>query len=193
MPPDVSIIIPICNRGELVRYTLESVRRASLNLAVQLIVVDDGSEPPAAESLARFEFQPEKIIRQHNRGLLFARLAGLDAADGRYVLFLDSDDLISREKLRLQITVMDATNTDVSYTDTARCSLQGNYDDLTFVEDSPYAQAADAAEFYISIQPAPHSPIFRTDYLRRVVAEALFPPSPLYNCVAEIWFYYNAA
>jgi hypothetical protein len=35
--------------------------------------------------------------------------------------------------------------------------------------------------------------MFRTDFLRDVVQRAYFPPSPLYNCVAEIWFYHNAA
>jgi glycosyltransferase involved in cell wall biosynthesis len=53
MPPDISVIIPVFNRGILIRYTLESVRRASAGLAVEFIVVDDGSEPPAAESIAR--------------------------------------------------------------------------------------------------------------------------------------------
>ncbi|MGA2271724.1 MAG: glycosyltransferase [Opitutaceae bacterium] len=191
--PDISIVIPVYNRGELIRYTLESVRRASAGLTAETIVVDDGSEPPAAESIARLGFAPEKILRQSNQGLLFARLAGLAAATGRHVLFLDSDDLISREKLRLQVAAMEAVQADVSYTDTARCLLQGDYDALSITLDTPCPDTHDSAEFFISVQPAPHSPVFRTDYLRRTVAEAFFPPSPLYNPVAEIWFYHNAA
>jgi hypothetical protein len=193
MPPDISIIIPVHNRGDLVRYTLESVRRAAEGLSVEVIVVDDGSEPPAAELIARLGYAPEKILRQSNQGLLFARLAGLAAATGRHVLFLDSDDLISREKLRLQIAAMETAQADVSYTDTARCLLQGDYDALSISLDTPCPDTQDSAEFFISVQPAPHSPIFRADYLRRIVAEASFPPSPLYNPVAEIWFYHNAA
>jgi hypothetical protein len=117
----------------------------------------------------------------------------LAAATGRHVLFLDSDDLISREKLRRQITAMEAAQADVSYTDTAQCLLQGDYDALSITSDAPCLDTRDSAEFFICVQPAPHSPIFRTDYLRRIVAEAFFPPSPLYNSVAEIWFYHNAA
>jgi hypothetical protein len=109
------------------------------------------------------------------------------------VLFLDSDDLVSRDKLRLQVAAMDTTRADVSYTDTARCVIEGAYDSLELSADQPCANSADAAEFYITVQPAPHSPIFRTDYLRQIVAEAFFPPSSLYNSVAEIWFYHNAA
>jgi hypothetical protein len=192
-PPDISVVIPVYNRGEVIRYCLESVRHAAAGLAVEVIVVDDGSEPPAAESIDQLGFHPEKIIRQANRGLLFARLAGLDAAMGRYVLFLDSDDLISRDKLRRQIAAMDAAQADVSYTDTARCTLQGDYDALTINLDPPCLETRDSVEFFITVQPAPHSAVFRTDYLRRIVAGAFFPPSPLYNPVAEIWFYHNAA
>jgi Glycosyl transferase family 2 len=191
--PDITVIIPVYNRGEIIRYTLESVRRATAGLSVEVIVVDDGSEPPATESITQLGFRPERILRQANQGLLFARLAGLDAATGRYVLFLDSDDLISREKLRLQVVAMDAAKADVSYTDTARCLLQGDYDSLSISLDAPCLETADSTAFFITVQPAPHSPVFRTDYLRRTVAQALFPPSPLYNPVAEIWFYHNAA
>lgn len=193
MPPDLSVIIPVYNRGELVRYTLESVARAARGLTVEVVVVDDGSAPPAAEAIARLGYQPARIIRQDNRGLLFARLAGLDAAQGRHVLFLDSDDLVSAGKLRLQVGTMDSQGADLSYTDAARCVLDGDFERLTIVPETPYPATADPAEFFIAIQPAPHSPVFRTDYLRSVVANPLFPPSPLYNGVAEIWFYHNAA
>ena len=186
-------MIPVYNRGELIRYALESVRRASAGVLAEVIVVDDGSEPPAADAIARLGFRPERILHQTNRGLLFARLAGLEAAGGRYVLFLDSDDLVSADKLRAQMAVMAQMDADVSYTDTARCTLSGAYDDLRVVADAPVPATSDAAEFHLLVQPAPHSPVFRTAYLRRIVAEAFFPPSSLYNPVAEIWFYHNAA
>ena len=191
--PDVSVVIPVYNQGEAIRYCLESARRAADGLAAEVIVVDDGSEPPAAGTIGRLGYHPERIIRQANHGLLHARLAGLDAAVGRYVLFLDSDDLVTRDKLRLQLSAMDAAQADVSYTDTGRCALAGEYDALAIARDAPAPATRDAADFFITLQPAPHSPMFRTDYLRRIVADALFPPSSLYNPVAEIWFYHNAA
>jgi hypothetical protein len=190
---DISVIIPVYNRGELVRYTLESVRRASDGLSVETIIVDDGSEPPAMDSIARLGFSPHLSVRQENRGLLHARLSGLERATGRYVLFLDSDDLVGPDKLRLQLAAMDAAGADVSYTDSARCLLEGGFDALAITADPPCLSTRDPAEFFITVQPPPHSPVFRTDYLRRIVAGAFFPPSPLYGCVAEIWFYHNAA
>lgn len=191
--PDLTVVIPVFNRGELIRYTLESVRRASRGLAVQTLVVDDGSTPPAAESIQALGFTEVETVRQENRGLLFARLAGLPAARGRHVLFLDSDDLVGPEKLRLQVAALDATGADVSYTDSARTVITGEYDRLEILPDAPLENTRDGPTFFIRVQPAPHSPIFRAEFLRRVVAEACFPPSHLYNPVAEIWFYHNAA
>lgn len=193
MIPDLSIVIPVYNRGDVIRYTLESVQRASAGLNVETIVVDDGSTPPAADTLDQIGFSPTLLIRQVNQGLLFARLAGLARATGRYVLFLDSDDLVSPEKFRLQLAAMEAARAEISYTDTARCEISGRYDALQIAPDAPARDTTDVAEFCIVVQPAPHSPIFRADWLRRGVDTAFFPPSPLYNSVAEIWFYHNAA
>jgi hypothetical protein len=193
LPPDLSVIIPIYNRGEFVRYTLESIRRASAGLSVETIIIDDGSAPPVADSLARLGFTPTVLVRQENRGLLFARLLGLARATGRYVIFLDSDDLVSPEKFRLQLAAMQAADADVSYSDSAHGEIFGDYDTIRTTPDAPMLDTTDATEFCLVVQPPPHSPIFRTKWLRPAVERPLFPPSPLYNSVAEVWFYHNVA
>lgn len=193
MTPDLSVVIPVFNRGGLVRHTLASVRAAAAGLRVETVLVDDGSATPLADALARLALPVDRLIRQDNQGLLFARLAGLAAATGRHVLFLDSDDLVSADKLRAHVAALDA-GADVAYTDTARQTL----DDATGPvgppqPDAPLRATTDAAEFFLTVQPAPHAPAFRADYLRSRVADAPFPPSPLYNPVAEIWFYHICA
>jgi hypothetical protein len=158
-----------------------------------VVIVDDGSTEPAEVGIHRAGYKPERIIRQQNQGLLFARLAGLRAATGKHVLFLDSDDLVSAEKLHLQVAALEESGADVSYTDTARTTLDRELDALVIEPDAPAETTTDGATFFIRVQPAPHSPVFRADFLRKVVAEACFPPDLLYNPVAEIWFYHNAA
>ena len=192
--PDLSVIIPVYNRGTLIRHTLASVRLASTNLTVEIIVVDDGSTPPLEEVLPATGHTVEQLIRQPNQGLLFARLTGLAAATGRYVLFLDSDDLVSADKLSNHVAAMDAAQADISYSDSARQALDDTHGPVgSPTPDAPLQTTADSATFLISVQPAPHSPVFATDYLRIRVAAAPFPPSPLYNPVAEIWFYHICA
>ncbi|MCU0791551.1 MAG: glycosyltransferase family 2 protein [Opitutaceae bacterium] len=191
--PDLSVVIPVYNRGALVRHTLASVRAASDGLRVETVAVDDGSTVPLSEDLARMGIAVDRLVRQENCGLLFARLAGLEAAGGRHVLFLDSDDLVSAEKLRAHVAALDA-GADVSYTDHAGQALAdetgpvGPHDPREILPD-----AASVAHFFLTIQPPPHSPAFRADYLRARIAAAPFPPSALYNPVAEIWFYHVCA
>lgn len=191
--PDLSIIIPVFNRGALVRHTLASIRAASAGIDVEVVAVDDGSAVPLAADLDRLGLHVSRLIRQENRGLLFARLAGLAAATGRHVLFLDSDDLVSAEKLRGHVNALDA-GADVAYTDDAGQVLDDERGPLgPPVGPSNLPLETSAAEFFITHQPAPHSPAFRASYLRGRVAVAPFPPSPLYNPVAEIWFYHVCA
>lgn len=191
--PDLSVIIPVYNRGAMIRYTLESVDRAARGLDVETIVVDDGSTEPTETVLRQLGWKPSRLIRQENQGLLFARLTGLRQATGRNVLFLDSDDLVTADKFRSHLEAMDREGAAVSYSDTAHCVLEGDYDQLQPVPGEPAVLTTTSAPFFIQVQPAPHSPIFRREFIQQVVDEAYFPPSPLYNPVAEIWFYHNAA
>jgi hypothetical protein len=189
MRPDLSVIIPVYNRGALARFTLDSVRRATRDLQVETIVIDDGSSIPLASALASLDVGPITIHRQENRGLLFARLAGFEHATGEYVLFLDSDDLVHPDKFSRQLAVMRSENADVSYSDEAAVPLTDGWESAPLGPVTAKGATRDPVEFFIRVQPAPHNPIFRTDYLRPLVQAAWMPPSPLFNPVAEIWFY----
>lgn len=194
MTPDLTVVIPYYNRADTVPLVLESVARARGGLQVEVVLVDDGSALPAAMALRDVPHPPDVIIRQENRGLLFARLRGLEAARGRYVLFLDSDDLVGAEKFTAQLAAMDAAGAQVSYSDTGTVELRTPYD--TIVADPGVSVAedtTDSAVFFIRVQPPPHSPIFATAWLQRITAAPLFPPHAAYNPVAEIWFYHVAA
>jgi glycosyltransferase involved in cell wall biosynthesis len=191
---ELSIVIPYFNRADTVPLTLESVERARADFRIETILVDDGSPVPASEALREHSRQPDRIIRQENQGLLFARLTGLKAAKGEFVLFLDSDDLIGPEKLTKQIAAMRQAGAGVSYSDTCVARLGSSYE-TTIIESAvdTVEDTTDAATFFIRVQPAPHSPIFNTAWLRARVEAPLFPPATAYNPVAEIWFYHVAA
>lgn len=191
--PDLSVVIPFYNRAATVQFTLASIARGRRDLLLETILVDDGSAPPASDQLRAGPHQPDRTIRQENRGLLFARLAGLAEAAGEFVLFLDSDDLVGPEKFTSQLAAMRSFSADVSYSDCARAELSTYSDEGDLHSPEILQSTSDSAEFFIRVQPAPHCPIFRTSWLRRLVRTPLFPPSHLYNPVAEIWFYHVAA
>lgn len=192
--PDLSIIIPYYNRADTIAHTLRSLELARHDLTLEILLIDDGSSPAFTEAVpAPTRALVTRIIRQPNQGLLFARLAGFAAATGAYTLFLDSDDLVGPDKLVAQLAAMRSADADVSYTDVASMDFPPDFDQpRLFAENRPEA-TDDPVDFFLRIQPAPHSPVFRTAHLRQVVAQALCPPDARYNPVAEVWFYFQAA
>jgi len=101
----VSVIIATYNRADYVRQAVDSVLAQSLR-DFELIVVDDGSTDGTAAVLAEYGARI-RVIATPNRGAARARNAGLAAATGEYVAFLDSDDLSDPERLSLQAAVLD--------------------------------------------------------------------------------------
>jgi len=104
-PPVVSVIVPTYNRWPLVREAIESVLAQSYTL-FELIVVDDGSTDGTAGKLAEYGMSL-RLIEQRPRGVSAARNRGVSIARGRYLAFLDSDDLWLPEKLAIQTAFME--------------------------------------------------------------------------------------
>ena len=99
--PLVSVIIPTYNRGWIVGEAIDSVL-AQQYTDYELIVVDDGSTDATAAVLDAFRDRIQKI-RQTNKGVSAARNAGIRAASGTLIAFLDSDDLWLPAKLGQQV------------------------------------------------------------------------------------------
>ena len=89
--PSFSVIIPAFNRREFLERTLPSVRAQSYT-DYEVIVVDDGSTDGTREWLAS-QSGRVRVLTQSNRGAGAARNLGVRHANGRYLAFLDSDDV----------------------------------------------------------------------------------------------------
>ena len=97
--PEISVMIPVCNTGRILQETIDSVLAQSFE-DFELIIIDDGStDPETAAVLDRQNDSRIKIIRQENAGVAAARNHGLSLARGKYIAFLDHDDLFLPEKL----------------------------------------------------------------------------------------------
>ena len=116
--PLVSIITPARNAARTLGASIESARAQSLD-DWELLAVDDASSDGTAALLRRCAVEDPRIrvlTQTRQRGAAAARNAGLAEARGRFVAFLDADDLWLPEKLARQTAFMEAGGFALSYT-----------------------------------------------------------------------------
>ena len=97
----VSVLIPVYNTEAYLRKCLDSITNQTLQ-DLEIICVDDGSTDGSADILQEYRRRDSRIriVTKRNGGLPSARNAGLDAASGEYVGFVDSDDWIEPDMFR---------------------------------------------------------------------------------------------
>lgn len=99
MNPLFSIVIPTFNRGSLIIEVIESILN-QVYPNFEVVVVDDGSEDNTPEIIKDFlEDKRIKYLLQENKGVGAARNYGATTANGDFLIFLDSDDLVDSEWL----------------------------------------------------------------------------------------------
>jgi glycosyltransferase involved in cell wall biosynthesis len=102
----VSTIIPVFNRAAMLREAVHSVLEQTWR-PIEVVIVDDGSTDGTLAVAHKLRASYPDVIRllsQVNAGPGSARQAGLEAAQGEFIQFLDSDDLLLPEKFALQVT-----------------------------------------------------------------------------------------
>ena len=108
----VSIIVPVYNSEAYLAQTIESVQQQTYP-HWELILVDDCSTDTSAAMIAGYVAQDKRIryIRlSENSGAAVARNAGLEASKGRYIAYLDADDLWFPRKLERQVAFLTENN-----------------------------------------------------------------------------------
>lgn len=109
-PPDVSVIVPVNGRHEYVRDAVRSVQGQSLG-TFELLLCDDDAEPATREVIeaaARSDSRIRVLPRgDRPKGGCARRNDGVRAANGRYLVFLDCDDVLRIDCLRDRVAWMD--------------------------------------------------------------------------------------
>lgn len=107
MNPCISVIVPVYNSEHTVeRCVLSVLRQTYTNL--DIILVDDGSADRSGmlcDKLQKADYRVH-VIHQSNQGVSAARNAGIDAAAGEYVFFLDGDDELSENALKGYVHIL---------------------------------------------------------------------------------------
>lgn len=128
MPNDlVSIITPVYKCADYIAKTIESVQSQTYT-HWEMILVDDCTPDNSAEIIAKYAAEDRRIryMKQHqNGGAALARNAGLDAAKGRYIAYLDADDIWLPNKLERQLDFMEKNNIQFSCCDYEKIEEDG--------------------------------------------------------------------
>ncbi|MBQ9690850.1 MAG: CDP-glycerol glycerophosphotransferase family protein [Eggerthellaceae bacterium] len=110
--PDVSVVMTIYNTAQYLPDAIESVLNQTLGFKthIELILINDGSTDNSAEICKKYQQEyPENIVykEQENKGAAAAANAGKRLARGRYVSFLDSDDMWDKYALKRLVSFLD--------------------------------------------------------------------------------------
>jgi glycosyltransferase involved in cell wall biosynthesis len=114
--PEISIIVPVYNSAESLRAAVDSALAQTFG-DIEVICVDDGSTDGSARILADMAAADPRIRiipLPSNRGASAARNAGIDAARGNYVFFLDSDDHVPAMALERLLAAAKETNCELA-------------------------------------------------------------------------------
>jgi glycosyltransferase involved in cell wall biosynthesis len=113
--PLFSVIIPVFNRASLICATLDSVLHQNCK-NYEIIIIDDGSSDDVKNILSSYlENRSINYFYQSNSGVSAARNKGASLSNGDYLIFLDSDDLVTENWLSDYTAIIIKDNSDIIY------------------------------------------------------------------------------
>jgi glycosyltransferase involved in cell wall biosynthesis len=117
MTPELSVVIPTRNRWPLLRRALDSAL-AQRDVALEVIVVDDGSTDGSAERAQTTALTDPRVsvARRPHAGVAAARNHGIERARAPWIALLDDDDLWSPEKARRQLDALASAGAEIACT-----------------------------------------------------------------------------
>ena len=172
----VSVVVPVYNVKIYLDECINSILSQTLD-NLDIILVDDGSTDGSGvlcDSYAE-KYDSVRVIHKENGGLGSARNVGLDAAVGKYVYFLDSDDLIKSETLHKLYSYAEKDSLDVilfsaeSFADEPGIEFNPEAYKRSKIVDTVstgkdlFIKLVDAGEYYASIPMR----FYRTEYLQK--------------------------
>lgn len=127
--PKVSIIIPVYNAQEYLQECIDSVLGQSFS-NIEVVLVDDGSKDDSGKICDEYASKDGRVnvIHQANAGVSVARNKGIEAANGEWIMFVDSDDFITSDavgKMIGQVTKAECQNIIANFLEDGK-GLTGN-------------------------------------------------------------------
>ena len=111
--PSISIIVPVYNSEQYLRQCIDSILKQTFS-DIEVILIDDGSTDQSGLICDQYEKSDSriKVIHQDNYGASRARNMGIAKSSGRYICFVDSDDLVSATYCEMMYELLDNSGYD---------------------------------------------------------------------------------
>lgn len=167
----VSIITPVYNVERCIEKTINSVINQSLK-DFELLLIDDGSKDKSieiAENLLVNSDVNYRIISQENCGVSSARNKGISEAKGKYVCFLDSDDYIHEDYIKLMYEKVSTCNYDLVFCDYTQVDSKDKVlveSTTRFLEDFINGREAALRQLSCDITIGMGSALYRTSIIK---------------------------
>lgn len=153
--PKVSIVIPVYNVEKLLDRCIKSLLNQTYK-DYELIFIDDGSKDNSLKILEKYKQNKKiKILTQKNNGPAITRNRGIKLAKGEYIMFVDSDDYVSKEYIEKYYTAIIADNYDL---------VIGGYQKVTGTHID-FVRKLTEGEFAKYIVTGPVSKMYRKKFL----------------------------
>lgn len=116
--PFLSVIVPIYNASKYLPACLDSIFAQTFT-DYEILLIDDGSTDESGAICDRYagEHSRARVIHQTNKGLVAARVTGLEASKGTYIAFVDSDDWIEPDMYADLCRIAQDTDADIVHSD----------------------------------------------------------------------------
>ena len=122
----LSIVVPVYNAQEVLAHTIDSLLSQNWT-DIELILVNDGSTDRSGEICRNYaEKEPRiRLVEQENAGVSAARNAGIRAASGDYITFVDADDAVLPEMYTEMLGAMDRADAQLAVCGVAEQTQSG--------------------------------------------------------------------
>lgn len=142
--PLVSVIVPTYNRPQQIVETIDSIIEQTYKNIEIIVVNDAGPDIESVISQFKDRCNIEYLRHTENRGLAATRNTGIQAANGKYIAYLDDDDIYYPEHIEKLVNFLETTDYKVVYTDANRAHQQLHGDNYIVThKDVPYSSDFD--------------------------------------------------
>ena len=130
--PLISVIIPVYNVELFLEQCLESILWQTYS-NVEVICVDDGSTDNSLDICQKYKERDNRVfvIHKDNQGVSSARNTGVDFAHGQYIIFVDADDYLDKNALKILISHHNGDRNLIVALNYDRVSAEARYNDYS--------------------------------------------------------------